>query len=45
VQDPSSGLSTCGRSCSMTCGDGSHCSISCGLGCASCSCPALCACG
>ena len=45
MQDPSSGLSSCGRSCSMTCGDGSHCSISCGLGCASCTCPAACVCG
>jgi hypothetical protein len=39
------GLGTCGRTCSMSCGDGSSCSASCGPNrCASCSCPASCSC-
>lgn len=46
-QDPGGGggLSTCGSSCNITCGDGSNCSTSCtGTRCASCSCPATCSC-
>lgn len=34
------GLGTCGTSCTQTCGDGSHCSISCPAPrCATCGCP------
>jgi hypothetical protein len=46
-QDPGSGVGvgSCGRSCSILCGDGSSCTTSCGSNrCASCSCPASCSC-
>lgn len=46
-QDPGGGggISTCGSSCNINCGDGSSCSASCvGTRCASCSCPASCSC-
>lgn len=46
VQDPGSGgLSTCGKSCSISCGDGSSCSATCtSPRCAQCTCPASCSC-
>jgi hypothetical protein len=45
-QDPGSGgLGTCGKSCTISCGDGSSCSASCGgVRCAHCTCPASCSC-
>jgi len=46
VQDPGSGgLSTCGKSCSIECGDGSSCTATCTAPrCATCTCPASCSC-
>ena len=45
-QDPGGGVGSCGKTCSITCGDGSSCSTSCGgTRCASCFCPASCSCG
>ena len=39
------GVGSCGKSCTITCGDNSSCSVSCGeTRCASCTCPALCKC-
>lgn len=45
-QDPGSGgVGSCGKSCNISCGDGSSCQTSCGGNrCASCSCPASCSC-
>ena len=44
--DPGSGgLGTCGKTCTISCGDGSSCSASCGgTRCAQCTCPASCSC-
>lgn len=45
-QDPeSSGIGSCGTSCTMKCGDGSSCNVTCSAKrCAACSCPASCTC-
>ncbi|MES1242653.1 MAG: hypothetical protein ABUT39_13645 [Acidobacteriota bacterium] len=45
-QDPGGGgIGSCGKTCNITCGDGSSCSASCSESrCASCSCPASCSC-
>ncbi|HEX5716470.1 MAG TPA: hypothetical protein VF179_09940 [Thermoanaerobaculia bacterium] len=45
-QDPGSGgIGTCGKTCTISCGDGSSCSASCGgTRCAHCTCPASCSC-
>jgi hypothetical protein len=44
--DPGSGgIGSCGKTCSISCGDGSSCSTMCGANrCAHCSCPASCSC-
>jgi len=44
--DPGSGgIGSCGKTCSISCGDGSTCTASCGPNrCAHCSCPASCSC-